>query len=159
MLSDLARKAGELGVITVVADGRRVGVLGEVLGGLDHGTIFAPPRRQLSGKRKWIISSVRTRGIVVVDEGAVRALCDGGGSLLPAGVVGIEGRFGVGDALLVRDQQGQPLGRGLSRYASEDARQVLRLRTDQIAAVLGWLPAPELIHRDDFVISDQEPVD
>ncbi len=154
-----ARKAGELGVITVVADGRRAAIIPDVLGGMDIGTIFAPPRRQLSGKRKWIVSSVRTSGVVVVDEGAVRALRDDGRSLLPAGVVAIEGRFDVGDALLVRDQQGQPLGRGLSRYQSEDVRRVLGLRTEQIAAILGWLPAPELIHRDDFVIGGGKPAD
>jgi len=154
-----ARKAGELGVITVVADGRRDDVLRHVLGGEDVGTIFAPPRRQLSGKRKWIVSSVRTRGIVVVDDGAATAVRERGRSLLPAGVLSIEGRFGVGDALLVRDLRGRPLGRGLSRYHSKDARRILGLRTERIAAELGWLPAPELIHRDDFVASDDEPVD
>jgi len=154
-----ARKAGELGVITVVADGRHASVLQDVLAGHELGTIFAPARRQLSGKRKWIVSSVRTRGVVVVDDGAALALGEGGRSLLPAGVLAIEGRFGVGDALLVRDSKGTPLGRGLSRYHSKDARRIIGLRTDQIAAVLDWLPAPELIHRDDFVAGDEEPVD
>lgn len=153
-----ARKAGELGVITVVADGKRGGILAEVLAGHDVGTIFVPSSRQLSAKRKWIVSSVRTRGIVTVDAGAARALRDGGRSLLPAGVLALEGRFGVGDALLVRDPSGVTVGRGLSRYHSKDAAHIIGLRTDQIASKLTWLPARELIHRDDFVVDDGELV-
>lgn len=153
-----ARKAGELGVITVVADGKRAGSLAEVLSGAPVGTIFVPPGRHLSGKRKWIVSSVRIRGVVIVDAGAAVALREGGRSLLPAGVVAVQGRFGVGDALLVRDPAGRPVGRGLSRYHSKDAAPIVGLRTDQIASKLGWLPARELIHRDDFVVDDGEPV-
>ena len=154
-----ARKAGELGVVTVVASGKRAGALTDVLAGANVGTIFVPPGRQLSGKRKWIVSSVRTRGIVTVDAGAAVALREGGRSLLPAGVVALEGRFGVGDALLVCDPTGRPVGRGLSRYHSKDAAPILGLRTEQIASKLGWLPARELIHRDDFVVDDDESVE
>lgn len=150
-----ARKAGDLGVITVVANGRRPGVLARVLAGEAEGSVFSPPRRRLTGKRKWIVSSVRTRGIVTVDAGAAEALRTAGRSLLPAGVMAVTGRFGVGDALLVRDSAGESVGRGLSRYHSKDASRIVGLRTEQIAAVLGWLPAAELIHRDDFVSAEE----
>ena len=146
-----ARTAAEVGIITVVADGRDPLRLHALLAGGAVGTVFVPPRRKLTGRRKWIMSSVRARGDVIVDPGARAALVQNGRSLLPAGVVAVHGRFGVGDAVRVKDVDGNLLGRGLSRYDAEDARRVLGQRTDRIAEVLGWLPARELIHRDDFV--------
>ena len=146
-----ARKAGEVGICTVVAHGKRDGVLQAIFNGDDEGTLFAPPQRRLSAKRKWLTTSPRIRGEVSVDEGAAHALSVGGRSLLPVGVVAVEGRFGVGDLLRVRGPSGEDLGRGLSRYTSEDLRAVVGLRSPAIAERLGWLPAKELIHRDDFV--------
>ncbi len=146
-----AKKAGEVGVPTVVAHGRRPGVVARVLAGELEGTVFVPPRRRLSAKRKWLATSPRVRGVVRVDAGAAHALSVGGRSLLPVGVTEVEGRFGVGDAVRVVGPAGEALGRGLSRYTSEDAREAAGLRTEAIAARLGWLPARELIHRDDFV--------
>ncbi len=146
-----ARKAGEVGIVTVVAHGRREGVVARVLAGESEGTIFVPPRRRLTARRKWLTMSPRVRGTVVVDAGAAHALAVGGRSLLPVGVTQVEGRFGVGDAVRVVGPDGALLGRGLVRYASEDAREAAGLRTDEIATRLGWLPAKELVHRDDFV--------
>jgi glutamate 5-kinase len=80
-------------------------------------------------------------------------LQQGGRSLLLAGVTAVQGEFAVGDPLQVVGPDGSAIGRGLSRYDAEDARQVVGLRTEQVSQVLGWLPAAELIHRDDFVLS------
>ncbi|MCO4760928.1 MAG: glutamate 5-kinase [Myxococcales bacterium] len=146
-----ARNAGEVGVPTVVAHGRRPGVLARVLAGELEGTVFVPTTRKLSARRKWLAANPRTRGQVDVDAGAAHALRVGGRSLLPVGVTGVSGRFGVGDAIRIVGPDGAVLGRGLARYTSEDAKMAAGLRTAQVAEKLGWLPAKELVHRDDFV--------
>ena len=146
-----AQQAATVGIPTVVANGKRSGQLSKVLRGEQVGTVFVPSGQRLSGKRKWILSSVRAKGAVVVDEGAVMALLRDGRSLLPAGVVEVRGRFAVGDAVRVLGPNDKLLGRGLVRYDAEDARRVMGKRTAAIAGIIGWLPATELIHRDDFV--------
>lgn len=146
-----ARTAATVGIPTIVANGRRSETLVKVLAGESVGTVFVPSRRRLTGKRKWIVSSVRPKGTVEIDDGAVTALLRDGRSLLPAGVRQVQGRFGVGDAVRVVSSDGRLLGRGLSRYDAEDARRIVGKRTNEIAQLLGWLPGAELIHRDDFV--------
>lgn len=146
-----AGKAGEVGVLCVIASGKRPGVLGALFRGEEVGTVFGPLARRLTGKRSWIATSVRPRGTIVVDDGAAIALRTGGRSLLPIGVSRIEGSFRAGDPVLVTDLRGEPVGRGLCRYDSEDARRAAGRRSDEIATEIGWLPASELIHRDDFV--------
>lgn len=146
-----ARKAGEVGIPTVVAHGRRSGVIARVLAGAAEGSLFVPPRRKLTARRKWLSMSPRPRGTLTVDAGAAEALSVGGRSLLPVGVTAVEGQFRVGDAVAVVGPGGESLGVGLVRYGSEDARAAAGLRTAEIAARLGWLPARELVHRDDLV--------
>lgn len=146
-----AGKAAAVGIPTVVAHGARPGVLVQVLDGAAEGTLFLPGRSRLSARRKWLATSVRTRGTLHLDDGAARALLLQGRSLLPVGVRRVEGRFGVGDAVRIVGPDGALLGRGLCRYASEDAAAVAGMRSAAIAERLGWLPARELVHRDDFL--------
>ena len=153
MLSKLqaARKAGAVGVTVAIARGKNPGVLQALFAGEDVGTVLTAGKRRLTGKRAWMATSLRPRGTVHVDAGAADALRKGGRSLLPIGVRRVDGTFQVGDPLLVVGPDGQPVGRGLSRYDSADAHKAVGLRTEHITAALGWLPAQELIHRDDFV--------
>lgn len=146
-----ADNAARVGVATVVAAGARPGVLAAILAGDDVGTLLLPHRARLSARRKWLATAVRPRGTVIVDDGAALALRETGRSLLPVGVRAVEGRFGVGDAVRIVDAAGVVLGRGLARYTSEDARAIAGMRSDAIVAALGWLPARELVHRDDFL--------
>jgi len=148
-----ARKAGDVGVLTAIARGRRPGVLTALLAGEPVGSVFAPAGRRLTGRRSWIATSVRTRGTLHVDAGAAAALCTGGRSLLPIGVTRVDGEFAVGDPVLVCGPDGAAVGRGLARYDAVDARRAVGLRSEQIASVIGWLPAQELIHRDDFALA------
>lgn len=145
-----ARKAGAVGVLAAIAHGKKPGNLLDLLAGRPVGTIFAPAGKRLTGKRSWIATSVRPRGTLHVDAGAAQALREGGRSLLPIGVVRIEGVFQVGDPVQVCDPQGEVVGRGLVRYDSEDATRAAGHRTEQISREQAWLPV-ELIHRDDFV--------
>ena len=147
-----AQKAGAVGCVTAIARGKSPEVLLRLLSGEAEGTVFEPAQRRLTGKRSWIATSVRPRGVISVDAGAVRALREGGRSLLPAGVTAVTGQFSVGDPVQVVGPDGSVVGRGLSRYEADDARKVAGLRSEQIADALGWLPAAELIHRDDLVL-------
>ncbi|WP_370213208.1 glutamate 5-kinase [Roseovarius sp.] len=100
-------------------------------------------------RRKAWIGGMKPRGRIIVDAGAVAAL-EAGSSLLPAGVSAIEGRFGRGDPVQVRAQDGRVLGQGLTRYDAEEAAKILGLRTDAIAEALGYAARGALIHRDDM---------
>lgn len=146
-----AQRAASVGIPTVVAHGQKPEQLTAILEGSAVGTVFIPAARKFTGKRKWIVSSVRPKGTVTLDRGAALAMLRDGRSLLPIGVTAVDGRFGVGDAVNLTGPSGALIGRGLSRYDAEDARRVVGLRTPQISGVLGWLPARELVHRDDFV--------
>jgi glutamate 5-kinase len=88
----------------------------------------------------------------VVDEGAVRALAERGRSLLPAGVVGVEGSFGIGDPVSCVDQHNREFARGLAAYASSDVTRIKGLSTRRIAQLLGYSNGDEVIHRDDLVL-------
>ena len=102
-------------------------------------------------RKQWIAGLLQAAGSIHVDAGAARAL-RGGKSLLPAGVVRIEGRFDRGDAVVVRDEAGLELARGLIAYGSDDARRVCGHRSRDLEAILGYRGRDEMIHRDDLVL-------
>jgi glutamate 5-kinase len=113
---------------------------------------FFPNATPVTVRKQWIAGSLKPAGSVRVDAGAAQAL-GRGKSLLPAGVVVIEGRFERGDALIVRDADGRELARGLSAYSSEDAERIRGRKSTEIEAILGFRGRDELIHRDDLVIT------
>jgi glutamate 5-kinase len=108
----------------------------------------ANPRR---ARKEWLAATLGVMGVIRIDAGAARAL-KRGSSLLPAGVVEVEGGFERGDPVLVRGPDGQDLAKGLSAYDAADARQLRGQKTEQIAALLGYRGRDELIHRDDLVL-------
>jgi glutamate 5-kinase len=103
-------------------------------------------------RKQWIAGLLKPAGTLHVDAGAVKAL-RGGKSLLPAGVTKVEGRFDRGDAVVVRDATGIEIARGLSAYASDDARRVCGRRSQELEAILGYRGRDEIIHRDDLVLA------
>jgi glutamate 5-kinase len=144
-----ARIATSGGVETIIARGTRPGVLGECLEGADVGTRFAPRPLGLPDYKLWLLYGKPTRGRVIVDEGAVKALQDKG-SLLPVGVVGVEGEFSAGDAVLVVGEDGTELAKGVSSYSKEDLDRAKGLQSSRVAELLPHA-APEAIHRDYMV--------
>jgi glutamate 5-kinase len=102
-------------------------------------------------RKQWIAGTLKPRGEIVVDDGAVAAL-EAGKSLLPAGVVAISGDFDRGDAVLLRDMRGLALAHGLSAYASSEAARIIGLRSNEIAGVLGYRGREELVHRNDLAM-------
>ena len=145
-----ARIAGAAGCATLIALGGRSGPLAAVEAGA-RATLFQPNLTPAAAYKAWIAGSLSPQGTLIIDAGAARAL-KAGKSLLAAGARAIEGRFGKGDTVLVRDSEGRELARGLARYDSADAARILGLRSDAIEAVLGYAAGP-LIHADDLALS------
>jgi glutamate 5-kinase len=115
-------------------------------------TWFVPQGSPASARKRWIASTVQPAGSVVVDDGAAAALARGK-SLLPAGVVSVDGEFDRGDAIRVLDKAGRELARGLSAYSATDARAIQGRKSAEIAELLGYRGRDELIHRDDLAMA------
>jgi glutamate 5-kinase len=116
-------------------------------------TLFLPRGEPRSARKAWIAGAVDPSGAVIVDDGAARAL-QRGTSLLPAGVVAVEGVFERGDAVIIRTRSGAEAGRGLSAYSSADIRRIAGHKSGEIAEILGYRGRDEIIHRDDLVVTE-----
>ena len=114
-------------------------------------TWFLPSATPKTARKRWISGTLSSAGAIVLDDGAVRALGDGR-SLLPAGVVAIEGSFQRGDAVTVKTKDGRELGRGLVTYGAEDARRIMGYKTSEIEGLLGYRGRDVIIHRDDLAL-------
>jgi len=148
-----ARIAHGAGCATLIALGRRddpVGPLEAVAQGA-RATLFEPHATPAAAYKQWIAGALAPQGRVTVDAGAVAAL-RAGKSLLPAGVRAVDGRFDRGDAVVVQDESGREIARGLAAYGADDARAIQGRRSDAIEALLGFAGRSVLIHRDDLVL-------
>ena len=117
-------------------------------------TWFLTPANPVTARKKWIAGSLEPRGALVIDAGAVRAL-RGGKSLLPAGVVRVDGAFGRGDAVVVRGPDGSEVGRGLIAYDAEEADKIKGRSSADVPTILGFTGRTVMIHRDDLVLGGE----
>lgn len=147
--ANLLTACGEMALIANARKHR----LRDILSGKRVGTLFLPSRKRVGRRKRWIAFASPCKGSLTVDDGAVRAITDQGKSLLPAGVVQCDGAFKAGDMVLVKDAASTELGRGLSRYASEEMARILGKSSPAVEKTLGR-PAREVIHRDDLVLID-----
>jgi glutamate 5-kinase len=150
---EAAKVAFGAGCRMAIGDGRILHPLKALRQGA-HCTWFLPPAEPRTARKRWIASAILSGGAVTVDDGAAKAL-RGGRSLLPAGIVAIEGRFRRGDAIMVRDKDGREIARGLSAYSAEDAALIKGRKSAEIEAILGYRGRDELIHRDDLVLIER----
>ncbi|HEY8418253.1 MAG TPA: glutamate 5-kinase [Limnochordales bacterium] len=148
-----ARIATAAGIPLFLTSGAPANVLQTVLAGEAVGTLFLPCPRPLRARQRWLAFHQRPRGRIEVDAGAAKALVENGKSLLPAGVVRVEGDFAEGDLVQVCDTSGRELARGLVNYSARDLRRIQGSRTADIAAILGYKDFDEVIHRDNLVVS------
>lgn len=148
-----ARIAARCGATTVIAHGRRDGVLCSLLEGERFGTLFPPGEQRLRARKRWIAFGANPRGSIVVNDGARRSVVEDGHSLLPAGIVEVQGRFQAGDLVRIQDEEGRELARGLTNYAAPDLTAIRGLRTDQVAECLGACDFEEAVHRDNLVVN------
>lgn len=147
-----AKRAAHSGAHTVIASGRERNVLTRLAQGECIGSELRAVLPVWSARKQWLADHLRLRGRVVLDDGAVQALLREGKSLLPIGVVDVEGEFGRGDVVACVDSQGRECARGLINYSSVDTRRILRQPSSQIARILGSMTDPELMHRDNLVV-------
>ncbi|MEI8393817.1 MAG: glutamate 5-kinase [Rhodospirillaceae bacterium] len=151
-----ARIAMSAGCRMVIAKGKRAHALAALEKPADEGgapcTWFLPSAEPLTARKRWIAGHLNVAGTLVVDDGAVKAL-GAGKSLLPAGMVAVDGSFQRGDLVAVHDLRRREVARGLSAYAAEDARRIAGRRSAEIEKIIGFRGRDEMIHRDDLVLS------
>ena len=147
-----AKTAASYGIPTIIANGKKPGTLRAVFDGAPVGTLILPEKNKLTGKKHWIAYTLKPQGALVLDAGARDALEKRLRSLLPSGIVSVEGDFDAGECVSCRDESGREFARGLTAYGSEAVNKIKGLKTAQISAVLGRSVNREVIHRDDLVV-------
>ena len=113
-------------------------------------TWFLPKVSTLDARKKWIVSSIGSIGKIFIDDGATKAI-ENGKSLLPAGITKVDGNFVKGDNIIIVDNKGKPVARGLTSFSSKEINKIKGLKSDQIENILGYFSKSEIIHRDDMV--------
>jgi glutamate 5-kinase len=150
---EAAKIATTGGTHMVIADGRVMHPVERIADG-GRCTWFLTPSNPVTARKKWIAGSLEPRGTVHIDAGAAKALL-GGASLLPAGVVKLEGAFARGDCIVIRDARGAEIGRGLVAYDAAEAAQIVGRNSREIEAILGVPGQAEMIHRDDMALGGE----
>jgi glutamate 5-kinase len=150
---EAARIATNGGTHMVIASGRVEHPLRAVAEGA-RCTWFLTAANPVTARKKWIAGTLEPKGTLVIDAGAVAALRRGK-SLLPAGIVRVEGAFARGDAVIIRGPDGAEIGRGLSAYDADDAEKIRGRSSADIASILGFSGRTEMVHRDDLVVGQE----
>ena len=148
-----AKRAAGSGASTVIAWGREPDALLRLVAGESIGTRLVAQTQKQQARKQWIADHLQLRGAVTVDTGAVAKLRDEGKSLLPIGMVAVEGDFSRGDVIAVRDAAGSEIARGLANYASAEARLLCRKASSEIEKLLGYAAEPEMLHRDNLILT------
>ena len=157
---EAAQVAVDMGTPVVIANGRKTGILSNILEGKDTGTLVGLPAgesRKARSRKQWIAFFHRAAGTVVVDEGAEQAIVTRGKSLLPIGVRDVIGDFPAGSMVNIRGLDETLIARGLADYSSGDIRRIQGCRSSALKEILGQVDYDEVIHRDNMtVLKDQE---
>jgi glutamate 5-kinase len=148
---EAARVATAEGAAVIIANGGTPGVLAKILDGEDVGTLVPPAERRPAHWRRIAVSG-RKQGALIANEGALRALAEKKASLLPIGVLAVEGSFDKGDVVEIRDPSGRVFGRGLVNYDAEACRKLAGHHSDDIDGLLGYRGYDALITRDNLAL-------
>ncbi|CAN7250318.1 glutamate 5-kinase [Acidovorax sp. LjRoot129] len=148
-----AKRAAGSGASTVIAWGREPDVLVRLVGGEALGTLLVAQTQKKQARKQWMADHLQMRGAVVVDAGAAAKVRDEGKSLLPIGMVSVEGHFSRGDVIAVRDAAGVEIARGLANYAAAEARLLCRKPSTEFEKLLGYVAEAEMVHRDNLVLA------
>ncbi len=151
-----AKRAAGSGASTVIAWGRESDVLLRLAQGEWIGTLLVAQTQKIQARKQWIADHLQLRGSVTVDAGAVTKLREEGKSLLPIGMTAVDGDFSRGDVIAIRDAVGSEMARGLANYASGEARLVCGRPSSEFEKLLGYLAEPEMVHRDNLVLTRQD---
>jgi glutamate 5-kinase len=161
MLSKLlaAKKVTSAGVPMIIGNGRNRYVLKQIFDGEEVGTLFLPAERRLPSKKQWIAHTLKPQGEVILDAGATKALKLRGKSLLSTGIVAVRGSFEVGAPVRCLSIEEEVIGIGLVNYGAEEIEKIMGVRSNRIEEVLGYKHSDEVIHRDNFVLSEKIEID
>ncbi|MFO7189210.1 MAG: glutamate 5-kinase [Pseudomonadota bacterium] len=149
-----AARAARSGAHTVIASGREPEVLTRLARGEAIGTLLYAQQEPLAARKQWLADHVQLGGRLLLDAGAAKALRQGGKSLLPIGVRGVEGDFERGAVVACIDPEGREIARGLVNYSAYESRRILGRPSQEIESILGYVDEAELIHRDNLVLTD-----
>ncbi len=156
MLSKItaAKKVTSAGISMVIAKGEQPEVLQLLFSGEENGTFFMPGKEKMQSRKCWIAFTLKPKGILIIDNGASEAIVNRGKSLLPSGIVDVEGAFDVGAPVEFIGQDKKKLGMGLVNYSANDIRRIMGQKSDRIKKKLGHKSYDEVIHRDNLTITD-----
>ncbi|PIE59535.1 MAG: glutamate 5-kinase [Desulfobulbus propionicus] len=138
-----------------IGPGRNKNILQELFSGATIGTFFLPARERITRRKHWIAYVLRPEGTLILDDGASRALVMHGKSLLPSGILNVQGEFDVGAPVQCVDSRGQVIASGLTNYCSGDIIRIMGLKSSEIASALGHKDCDEVIHRDNLVLGNR----
>ena len=147
--ADVARRAG---TDVIVASGHAPEVIIRAASGERIGTHFPALENPLESRKRWILAGPKPSGSIIIDAGAQEALCEHGRSLLPAGIISVQGEFQRGDTIRIFNETDRLLARGITRYSGRDLNQIAGLRSDEIEMHLGYMYGPVAIHRNDLIL-------
>lgn len=157
MLSKInaARKVTASGIPMVIANGGKPDILIKLFSGKEIGTFFVSKKKKLKSRKCWIAFTLKPKGAIRIDDGAAAAILNRGKSLLPSGIVHVEGEFNVGAPVEFKNGDNETLGTGLVNYSSADIRKIMGLKSSQIKKILGHKPYDDVIHRDNLAITSE----
>lgn len=147
-----AKMVASCGGSSFIGPGRNPNILKELFSGDLVGTFFLPMSEKIAGRKHWIAHVLRPKGFLIIDDGACRALVEGGKSLLPSGILEVRGRFGVGAPVHCLRENGEAVAAGLSNYRSRDIDTIKGRNSRLIEEVLGYKDSDEVIHRNNLVL-------
>ncbi len=149
---EAAKLATASGVTMVIANGRKPDILTKIAQGKTIGTIFPARTTKLESKKRWMLSGLASKGKLIIDDGAVLALKKQNRSLLPAGVVDVDGKFQRGDVVDIFDSYGNRIGCGIPNYSAKDIAIIKGAHSDAISSLLGYEYGSEVVHRNNMVL-------
>lgn len=135
-----------------IGPGRQKDVLQHLFSGEMVGTFFLPRHEKMQSRKRWIAYVLKPQGQLVLDDGACNAICKKGKSLLPSGLVAVEGEFGEGESVQCVNMQSQPVAVGLTNFSSANLMKIMGMRSSEIRKVLGYKANDEVMHRDNMVV-------
>jgi len=151
-----AKIATNSGVAMIIANGSQESIIPQLVAGKELGTLFLAKEHKLHSRKRWLAFGIPVHGSLVVDKGAERALLERGKSLLPSGIIAVEGCFQVGDLVTVLSKEEQEIARGLVNYSSEEIAMIKGCSTKDIISLLGHKHYDEVIHRDNLAVTSEK---
>ena len=148
-----ARRAARSGAVTVILSGKNPDNLRHLAAGEGVGTLLWPDNAPMPARQQWLVGHLKPKGHLVLDQGAVNVISEQGRSILAVGVKQVEGQFRRGDLVICTDMTGKEVARGLVNYNADETSRIMGHASRDIETVLGYVDEPELIHRDNLVIT------